>query len=101
LARFVNERRFTRNAWREIRRLAAYLIATRDIGLTLSRTEGALTAFVDSSLNNGPDGRSYGGFALQFSGPHKRSGSFMTCCSLPNTPVTLPAPPNFSNQCDV
>jgi len=69
LSRFVNERRITRYAWREIRRLAAYLGHTRDLGLVLSRTGGTLTAYVDSSLNNGPDGRSYGGFALQFSGP--------------------------------
>ena len=69
LARFVNDRRITRHAWREIRRLAAYLTNTRDLGLILSRTNGTLTAYVDSSLNNGPDGRSYGGFALHFSGP--------------------------------
>ena len=84
LARFVNERRLTSYAWREIRRMAAYLVATRDTGLILSRTGGALTAYVDSSLNNGPDGRSYGGFALQFSSsPDSRSGSFMVSCSLP------------------
>ena len=64
LARFVNERRLTAHAWREIRRMAAYLINTRHIGLALTRTGGSLTAYVDSSLNNGPDGRSYGGFAL-------------------------------------
>ena len=44
LARFVNERRFTKVAWREIRRLASYLVATRALGLTLIRTNGNLTA---------------------------------------------------------
>ena len=83
LARFVNDRRITRHAWREIRRLAAYLVNTRDLGLILSRTNGTLTSFVDSSLNNGPDGRSYGGFALQYFGTAIRSGSFMVSCNLP------------------
>ena len=77
LARFVNERRFTHYAWREIRRLAKYLVTTRDLGLTLIQTNGSLSAYVDSSLNNGPDGRSYGGFALQFSSPQAVSGSFL------------------------
>jgi hypothetical protein len=83
LSRCVNERRITSNAWREIRRLALYLVNTRTLGLTLTRTNGALIAHVDSSLNNGPDGRSYGGFALQYRGPHVTSGSFMVSCSLP------------------
>jgi hypothetical protein len=74
LASHVNERRLTVFAWRETRRLAAYLVGTRDMGLTLTRTGGTLTAYTDSSLGNGPDGRSWGGFALQFSGPLGRSG---------------------------
>jgi len=87
LSRFVNERRLTEFAWREIRRMASYLIDTRDLGLTLTKTGGSLTAYVDSSLANGPDGRSFGGFALQFTSPDgKRSGSFSTTCTLPTTP---------------
>jgi hypothetical protein len=85
LARFVNERRFTHYAWREIRRLAKYLTTTRDLGLTLIQTNGSLSGYVDSSLNNGPDGRSYGGFALQFSSPSTLSGSFLVSCNLPST----------------
>ena len=83
LARFVNERRFTHSAWREIRRLAKYLVSIRELGLTLIQTNGSLSGYVDSSLNNGPDGRSYGGFALQFSSPTAVSGSFLVSCNLP------------------
>ena len=43
---------------------------------------GARSYYVDPSLNNGPDGRSYGGFSLRFSSFYAHSGSFMVSCNL-------------------
>jgi hypothetical protein len=67
LARYTNESRLTVYAWSEIRRLAAYLVSTCTIRLTLHRTSGTLVAFVDSSLVNADDSTSWGGFSLAFS----------------------------------
>jgi hypothetical protein len=85
LSRCTNERRLTVYAWREIRRMAAYLVSTKHLGLTLRRTNGLLTSYVDSSLANGPEGRSWGGFAMRFESDDLVSGCFDTKCSLPNT----------------
>ena len=49
-------RRLTNDTLREIRRLVASLIGARNFGLTLIRTNGVLTAYMDSTLNNGPYG---------------------------------------------
>ena len=38
-----------------MRRMAAYLNGTRHLGLTLRSSNGQLTAYVDSSLANGPE----------------------------------------------
>ena len=55
ISRCVNERRLTVYAWRGMRRMAAYLNGTRHLGLTLRSSNGQLTAYVDSSLANGPE----------------------------------------------
>ena len=55
------------------------------MGLTLRRSNGQVTAYVDSSLANGPEGRSWGGYALRFETTGLASGCFDVKCSLPNT----------------
>jgi hypothetical protein len=42
LARCIKESRITAHAWREIHSLANYLLYTRELGLTLIRTDCAL-----------------------------------------------------------
>ena len=85
LARYTNESRLTVYAWSEIRRLAAYLVSTRNLRLTLHRTCGTLVAFVDSSLANADDSTSWGGFSLAFARGADRSGSIIFSSSTPNS----------------
>jgi hypothetical protein len=98
LSRCVNERRLTVYAWREIRRMAAYLTGTRHLGLTLRRSNGQLTAYVDSPLANGPEGRSWGGYALRFETTGLASGCFDVKCSLPNSVTEASAPMNCTRR---
>jgi hypothetical protein len=84
LARYTNETRLTKYAWGEIRRIAAYLVATRNLHLTLHRTEGQLVAHVDSSLANAEGGHSWGGYSIAFTSDRVRSGSIIFSSSTPN-----------------
>ena len=84
LARYANETRLTKYAWGEIRRIAAYLVATRSLHLTLHRTEGQLVAHVDSSLANAEGGHSWGGYSIAFASDRVRSGSIIFSSSTPH-----------------
>jgi hypothetical protein len=84
LARYTNETRLTKYAWGEIRRIAAYLVATRNLHLTLHRTEGQLVAHVDSSLANAEGGHSWGGYSIAFTSDRVRSGSIIFSSSTPH-----------------
>ena len=77
LSRYVNAQGLTAVVWRELRRLAHHLLATRDLPLVFTRIcDGArLEAIVDSAQNNGgtPERRSLGGCALRTGGTARPS----------------------------
>ena len=81
LSRHVSAERLTAVAWRELLRMAHYLVATRDLALTLRKVPAScqLHGWVDSALGNDVDGRSFGGFYLGFPG----SGAVLASCSSP------------------
>jgi hypothetical protein len=85
LARYINKERLTRCVFIELLRLAAYLVDTIDIPLTFRRVGPgfAIEAVVDSSQNNGPGRRSYGGFIVRFSAGGKHSAPIIWNCAAP------------------
>jgi hypothetical protein len=91
LSRYVNAQRLTAVVWRELRRLAHHLLATRDLPLVFTEVgDGAcLKAAVDSAQNNGgmPERRSFGGYILRLGHPdggHSASLAWSVCLP-PNT----------------
>jgi hypothetical protein len=69
--------------WRELLRLAHYVAATRDLGLTIRAVDPAtrLEAWVDSFFANGEECSSWGGFGVGLPG----SGLIEHSCSTPAT----------------
>ena len=88
LSRYVSAQGLTAVVWRELRRLAHHLLATRDLPLVFTKMgDGArLEAIVDSAQNNGGihERRSFGGYALRISHPDGRhSAPLAWAVSLP------------------
>jgi hypothetical protein len=91
LSRQMHEKGLTTYICRLIGRVLRYLRETVDIALIIRTpppANGGLDLFdvdVDSSLGNGPDGLSYGGFALMSRGPH--GGAIYWSSLLPPEPA--------------
>jgi len=82
LSRHVSEDRLTSYVFRELLRLAHYLVRTREVPLVIRAVpEGTqIRAWFDSSLANSPDGLSWGGCCVGYEG----SGALLCLCTTPS-----------------
>ena len=75
ISRYLNVGRLTKLAFRLLCRLGQYIVATKDLCLTLAAPIGPpgeldlFSVYTDSSHGNAENGRSYGGYLLLCEGP--------------------------------
>jgi hypothetical protein len=94
ISRYLNEAKLTQLAFRDLLRLAKYIVSTKDLCLTLAASVQCgmgldlFEVFSDSSHGNAEDGRSYGGFVLlcedsTATAEHQGRGAFAWKCEAP------------------